>query len=84
VNNAERHAHASRITVAARVTRQGLQVEVDDDGVGGASERGELGLQGLRDRVEAIDGSFIVDSASGHGTRIRAQIPATAAPGALV
>lgn len=77
VTNAERHAHASRIGVAARLTRQGLELEVDDDGVGGASERGELGLQGLRDRVEATGGSFSVVSAPGQGTSIRAQIPAT-------
>lgn len=82
VTNAERHARASRIRLSARVTPQGLQLEVDDDGVGGASERGELGLQGLRDRVEATGGSFTVDSTP-RGTRIRAEIPATVVSGSL-
>jgi signal transduction histidine kinase len=40
MTNAERHARASRIRVAARLARHGLELEVDDDGVGGASERG--------------------------------------------
>lgn len=77
VTNAERHARASRIRVSARLRERCLELEVEDDGVGGASERGELGLQGLRDRVEATSGSFKVDSVDGRGTRIRAQIPAS-------
>jgi signal transduction histidine kinase len=81
VTNAERHARASRIYVAARLARQSLELAVDDDGVGGASERGELGLQGLRDRVEATGGSFSVVSEAGRGTRIRADIPATVVSG---
>jgi signal transduction histidine kinase len=85
VTNAERHAHASRIRVSARLNRRDLELEIDDDGVGGATERGELGLQGLRDRVEATGGSFIVETALGQGTRIHAQIPATVvASGGLV
>jgi signal transduction histidine kinase len=53
-----------------------LRVEVDDDGVGGAAEELGSGLQGLRDRVEAIGGSFRVVSSLGMGTRIAAEIPA--------
>jgi signal transduction histidine kinase len=44
--------------------------------VGGAVERSDLGLQGLRDRVEATGGTFIANSAVGRGTRIEARIPA--------
>jgi signal transduction histidine kinase len=85
VTNAERHACASRIRVSARLTKKDLELEIDDDGVGGATERGELGLQGLRDRVEATGGSFVVETALGRGTRIQAQIPATVVgSGALV
>jgi glucose-6-phosphate-specific signal transduction histidine kinase len=45
-------------------------------------EQGNLGLQGLRDRVEATGGSFEVESSPGHGTRVVAEIPArpTAGP----
>jgi signal transduction histidine kinase len=36
------------------------------------------GLQGLRDRVEAIGGTFDLESPRGEGTRVRAMIPAMA------
>jgi signal transduction histidine kinase len=55
-----------------------LYIVITDDGIGGAAESEGLGLQGLRDRVEALGGTFEVDSTPGHGTRIAAAIPAPA------
>ena len=75
VTNAERHAHASMIRVRAHLSATTLTVEVRDDGAGGAFERNDRGLQGLRDRVEATGGTFELDSEPGAGTRIRAEIP---------
>ena len=37
------------------------------------------GLQGLRDRVEAIGGTFELESPPGQGTRVAAAIPAMTA-----
>ena len=54
-----------------------LQLEIEDDGVCGAVERDNLGLQGLRDRVEAVGGRFSVDSMRGVGTLVAARFPAT-------
>ena len=54
-----------------------LEVEVIDDGIGGATESGGYGLQGLRDRVEGFGGTFEIASPPGAGTRIAAAIPAT-------
>jgi signal transduction histidine kinase len=72
--NAGKHARASRIDV--RVTREGetLSVEVHDDGVGGADASGG-GLDGLRRRVEALDGRLSVLSPPGGPTTIRAELP---------
>ena len=78
LNNAQRYARASEIRVSVRHRNGHLRIEVSDDGVGGAVEQDALGLQGLRDRVEAIGGSFALESASGAGTRIAADIPAQA------
>jgi signal transduction histidine kinase len=75
ITNAERHGHASAIRVRAHLSTASLTVEVQDDGVGGAYERNDRGLQGLRDRVEATGGRFELDSEPGCGTRIRAEIP---------
>jgi signal transduction histidine kinase len=75
VTNAQRYAGAASITVRAHLTASKLVVEVGDDGSGGAVEQGNLGLQGLRDRVEATGGRFAVQSGAGRGTRVMAEIP---------
>jgi signal transduction histidine kinase len=56
-----------------------LIVEVVDDGVGGADEGGG-GLRGLADRIEALGGYITLDSPSGGGTRLRAEIPYSPIP----
>jgi signal transduction histidine kinase len=79
VTNACKHADATSIDVRARGSRGLLRVEIADDGRGGADESAGSGLQGLRDRVEAIGGSFAVRSGAG-GTTIVAVLPATPVP----
>ena len=74
--NAQRYAQASLITVRATSAPPILRIEIVDDGVGGAHESIGCGLDGLRNRVESLGGSFEVDSPAGHGTRVAAVIPA--------
>jgi signal transduction histidine kinase len=81
VTNAERYARASAIRVRAHLSETSLTVEVQDDGIGGAFERNDRGLQGLRDRVEATGGTFALESEPGGGTRIEAEIPRAIRPG---
>jgi signal transduction histidine kinase len=50
-------------------------VEVRDDGTGGATEGAGSGLTGLRDRVEAVGGTFAVESATNAGTIVSALLP---------
>ena len=76
VANAQKHAYASSIDVSIAFRDRALHVEVADDGAGGASEQSS-GLQGLRDRVETIGGSFRVTSPRGVGTVVTATIPAS-------
>jgi signal transduction histidine kinase len=75
ITNAQRHARAEAIDVRTAAADGRLVIEVADDGVGGADESRGSGLVGLRDRVEALGGSFAVDSPAGGGTRIVAAIP---------
>jgi signal transduction histidine kinase len=72
--NVVKHAHASRATIDISRSNGCVAIEIRDDGVGGADPAG-AGLDGLRDRVEAIDGHLRVDSVAGHGTRVTAAIP---------
>jgi signal transduction histidine kinase len=78
VTNARKHAQASSVRVRVAAARGVLHVAVEDDGVGGAAEALGSGLEGLRDRVEAVGGTFEVDDAPGGGTRVAAAIPASA------
>lgn len=72
--NVAKHSDATcaAVTVARRGNR--LVVEVTDDGVGGATLDGS-GLQGLRDRVDGVDGWFHVASPPGGPTTILAELP---------
>ncbi|MFZ0382233.1 MAG: MASE1 domain-containing protein [Solirubrobacteraceae bacterium] len=83
VTNAQRHAGATVIRIRADLIGSKLAVEIADDGVGGAVEQSNLGLQGLRDRVEATGGSFTLDSDLDHGTVVRARIPLRVAAAAV-
>ncbi len=76
LTNAAKHAEATRVDVALGVADGVLTVEVRDDGVGGARlDGGGTGLAGLRDRVDALEGTFAVTSPPGGGTTLRAKLP---------
>ncbi len=73
--NAVKHARASVVRVGAAVRDGGLELSVRDDGTGGADPGTGSGLVGLADRVEALGGTFGLDSPAGHGTSLRARLP---------
>jgi signal transduction histidine kinase len=72
--NALKHARASRIDIDVHERENAVVVRVLDDGRGGASEANG-GLHGLRQRVEALDGSLRVASPPGGPTVIEAVLP---------
>jgi GAF domain-containing protein len=74
LTNIAKHARAGRSSVAARVEDGALQVQVRDDGVGGARPDGS-GLIGLADRLAALDGRLRVESPVDGGTLVAAAIP---------
>ncbi len=86
LTNATRHAHASGVEVSAEVSGGTLRVCVRDDGAGGADPLGGSGLAGLKDRIEALGGTFSVQSPAGGGTTVSCELPVvtgTALPSAL-
>ncbi len=72
--NALKHAQASRIDIDVHKRDDAIVVRVLDDGRGGVSEAGG-GLHGLRQRVEALDGSLRIASPDGGPTVIEAVLP---------
>jgi signal transduction histidine kinase len=81
LTNAAKHARASFVEVDAEASGGTLRVRVRDDGVGGADPERGSGLVGLRDRIEALGGTFSVDSPPGGGTTVRCELPVTAGGG---
>jgi signal transduction histidine kinase len=74
LTNAAKHAGGAAVRIELTRSRDWLTVEVVDDGPGGA-DGGGSGLTGLRQRIEALDGTLEVLSPAGHGTRVRALLP---------
>jgi signal transduction histidine kinase len=72
--NALKHARASRIDIDVHEREDAIVVRVLDDGRGGAADGGG-GLHGLRQRVEALDGSLRIASPEGGPTVIEAVLP---------
>ena len=81
LTNVAKHAHATIVAVTARVEEGSLRVEVRDDGVGGVRPDGS-GLQGLRDRLAALDGRLEIECPAGGGTLVAASIPIAASAAA--
>jgi PAS domain S-box-containing protein len=73
--NAVKHASANQIDIEVTSTRDELHVIVTDNGAGGASFSEGTGLQGMRDRAEAMGGDLSVDSPIGGPTVLTADLP---------
>jgi two-component system, NarL family, sensor histidine kinase UhpB len=88
LTNAIRHGRPNQITVTISDSRgtadpaaapdeaTSVMVAIADDGVGLApGARKGFGLHGMEERVQALGGTFDVDSTPGHGTTVRIAIP---------
>jgi PAS domain S-box-containing protein len=77
LTNVVKHARATRAAVRATIEDGGLTLEIEDDGVGGADPEGH-GLLGIADRVDALGGRLLIESAPSGGTRLTARLPLSA------
>ncbi len=73
--NVAKYAQASEASVEVSLDDGRLHLRIDDDGIGGADPAKGSGLNGLRDRIDALDGKLEVESPPGAGTTLRAEIP---------
>jgi PAS domain S-box-containing protein len=78
LNNVIKHANAQQVSIALKYDSQGVCLDIVDDGVGfdpvAARESGGMGLLGIEERVQRIQGSFAVESAPGDGTTLRVTV----------
>jgi signal transduction histidine kinase len=79
LDNAIRHARASRVVIDVVDEGAGVRIAVRDDGRGfdPAAASSGFGLQRMRERAELFGGSLEIASAAGRGTEVRAAIPAS-------
>ena len=80
--NVARHAKAREARVTLKEQDGELDLEIRDDGVGFAvgpesnrSSGDGLGLMGMRERAEHLNGSLAIESAPGKGTTISVRVP---------
>jgi signal transduction histidine kinase len=78
LNNVIKHANAQQVSVGLNFDSKGVCLEIVDDGVGfdpvAAKETGGMGLPGIEERVQRMQGSFAIESASGDGTALRVTV----------
>ena len=79
LNNALKHAKANHVVLNLKGTLSRVTMEIMDDGVGFKPEEavpaGGLGLDGIIERAELLDGELTLDSWPGRGTTIRIEVP---------
>jgi signal transduction histidine kinase len=75
LTNVAKHARAQSVAVEIRGDDSHVQIEVRDDGAGGAARVPGSGLEGLAQRVEALDGTVSITSPQGGPTTIRVELP---------
>jgi signal transduction histidine kinase len=83
--NVRKHANARRAWVKLVSTPTGVEVEIEDDGAGfdpdglRRSELPRFGMATMRERAEAVGGTFNVVTAPGAGTRVTVHLPTESA-----
>lgn len=85
--NAIRHGKATKIKIAGSIEGNALKFSVRDNGTGFDVERapgfseGHYGLLGIRERIEAFEGDFTLESGVGQGTRATITLSLTSLKG---
>ncbi len=80
LNNALKYAQATMIDISlVKTSDDALQLSVKDNGVGmdveAVDQSRHFGLLGMRERVQALHGSFNIESAPNQGTFILINVP---------
>jgi signal transduction histidine kinase len=83
LNNIFRHANAQNIDLIVYYWKNRFKIRIKDDGIGfdareatGSKDisRG-WGILGMKERVELLNGSIVINSTINHGTEIGIEIP---------
>lgn len=80
LSNTAKHSSAKSARIAIAIISIGsirriLRIEVADDGTGGATDQSGHGLEGIRQRIAGLRGSFVIDSPVGGPSVFTVEIP---------
>ncbi|WP_298419767.1 sensor histidine kinase [uncultured Kordia sp.] len=77
LNNIIKHAQASRVDIQILKLEQGVNIIVEDDGIGFEVDKLHegIGLKTIQSRVINMKGSCLIDSGKGNGTTVTIDIP---------
>jgi len=86
LNNIVKHARARRVEIRLHSARNGVKLSIKDNGRGFSAtpntehrtpntEQGGLGLNTMRERAEALGGTFHITSRPGRGTTVSVTLP---------
>jgi signal transduction histidine kinase len=83
LNNVRRHSQASRVVTTVEFGEGGVRITVDDNGqgfelpgrTGDLATAGKLGLIGMHERADLLDGTLTVRSELGKGTTVTVEVP---------
>jgi len=79
LTNVALHASASHVDVLISFRNQHVVAVIEDNGVGFTTTspiiEKQLGLFGMKERVEMLNGSFTLESSPGKGTMIKVEVP---------
>jgi signal transduction histidine kinase len=79
--NVRRHSGASHARITLGREGDDLRMEIEDDGLGFEPESGTgIGLTGMRERANALDGELEIESKPGEGTRVRFRVALSKLP----
>jgi signal transduction histidine kinase len=79
LTNVALHAQATRVDVLINIRNDHIIAIIEDDGVGftptSPTFESHLGLFGMRERVEMLDGTLTIESSPGKGTAVNVEVP---------
>ena len=78
LTNCAKHAKATNVLVSVHGREDCVELAIQDDGVGfgsGTRPRLGLGLLGIQERVQELDGTFSITSQPDKGTMLQVRIP---------
>lgn len=79
LQNAIKHAKASRIIVRLEIRDNLIALNIEDDGIGfdpeNINKKDSYGLIGMKERVDLLDGELTIKSEPNRGTKIVVKLP---------